>query len=436
MHRVLLSSLLFILLTSSPVFADTPKILKMSEVRFGTKAVGFSVFRGVEPEKFDVQLREVNNVGGFPIILSRISKGPMETPLEKIGAIAGMSGSPIFVGDCLDLEECVSKVVLLGNNVFLVGALSYALGYFIEDGPNVGLTTAEYMLGARLGGYTAVSQFSIRPPNKIIIDGREFKNLMLFSGTNDVLSQGVTPDGRCSDSVKSDIKPGSMITVFLARGSRNMGGSGTVTWRDGNVIYIFGHPFFGTGVVNYPFSHVSVADTLQTPYQAHKIVGCRLETEGAMLVDGMYEMAGIVGQRARMLPFQAELHIGDNLVAFKEEIAGSPLASEIINKLPVLWAQQMLGDMNYISVAYETRIAVTNEPEILLKSLVPAQVVEHPFAEVFAIISAALKKLSISSFSYNLESIKTHVDFVRGVKVWTAKKSFLRQKMLLTPSLP
>jgi len=54
-------------------------------------------------------------------------------------------------------------------------------------------------------------------------------------------------------------------------------------------------------------------------------------------------------------------------------------------------------------------------------------VVEHPFAEVFAIISAALKKLSSSSFSYNLESIKTHVDFVRGVKVWTAKKSFLSQ---------
>src|SRR3989338_9053215 len=88
---------------------QTPKILKLSEIQFDTQAVGFSVFRGVEPEKFDVQLRNVFDAGWFSMIVARISGGPMETPLEKIGAVAGMSGSPIFVGDCDSRDECVSK---------------------------------------------------------------------------------------------------------------------------------------------------------------------------------------------------------------------------------------------------------------------------------------------------------------------------------------
>src|SRR3989344_1218433 len=265
--RVILSSFLFVLLTSLPVFAQIPKILELSEVQFGTKAVGFSVFRGVEPQRFDVELRGVTDAEGFNLILSHISGGPMETALEKIGAIAGMSGSPIFIGDCLELDECVSKAVLADNDVFLVGSLSYAAGYFIVGGTNVLLTPAGYMLGSRLGGYGVSSQFSVRPPNKVVVDGREFYNLMLFSGIGGVGSlpvQGSSAGDVCDESVKSDIKPGSMVTVFLARGSRDVGGSGTVTWRDGDKIYIFGHPFFGTGAVNYPFVQVSAADTLQT----------------------------------------------------------------------------------------------------------------------------------------------------------------------------
>ena len=427
MFRLAFLMILFVFALGPPVFAQTPKILKLSEIKFDTKAIGFSVFRGVEPEKFDVQLRGIHNTGGFSMILSHIFGGPMETPLERIGAIAGMSGSPVFVGDCVELEECVRKAVLSDNDVFLVGALSYALGYFIEDGPNAGLTSAEYMLGTYFGGYTAASQFSIRPPNKIIVDGREFKNLMLFSGVDGLQTQGALPNDRCEDSVKSDIKPGSMVTVFLAKGSQDIGGSGTVFWRDGDIIYIFGHPFFGTGQVNYPFTHVSVADTLQTRLQAYKIVGCRLETEGAMFMDGAYEMAGVIGRTARTLPYKIELHLGDNLIVFNEEVSESPLASAVINQLPVLLAQQILGDMSNMSVAYQTRIAVTDQPEIFLKGLVLAEVVESPFVGVFSVIDSALKRLNESGFNYDLESIKTHVDFARGASVWTAKRSFLSQ---------
>jgi len=428
MIRLAFLMMLFMFALGSPVFAQTPKILKLSEVKFDTKAVGFSVFRGVEPEKFDVQLREVHNTGGFLMILSRISGGPMETPLEKIGAIAAMSGSPIFVGNCQSIEECARKVVLPDNDVFLVGALSHALGYFTEGGPNAGLTSSEYMLGTRFGGYMAIGQFSTRPPNKITVDGREFKNLMLFSGVDGSQMQGAMPNSSCGESVQSDIKPGSMVTVFIAKGSRDVGSSGTVFWRDGDIIYIFGHSFFGTGAVSYPFSHVSVADTLQTPYQAHKIIGCRLETEGAIFMDGAYEMGGVIGWVAKTLPYKVELHLGDNLVVFDEEVAESPWTPAIINRLPIMWAEQMFGNMRNVSVIYQSRIRVTDQPEIFLNSLIPTQGKEYPFVEALTRISATLKKLAENGSDYNLESITVHVDFTKDVSVWTAKRSFLSQK--------
>jgi hypothetical protein len=51
----------------------------------------------------------------------------------------------------------------------------------------------------------------------------------------------------------SDIQPGSALAVQLIRGDLGVGASvtGTVTYRDGNKIYAFGHP----GCPSDPFSY-------------------------------------------------------------------------------------------------------------------------------------------------------------------------------------
>ena len=156
-----------------------------------------------------------------------------------------------------------------------------------------------------------------------------------------------------------------MVSVLLATGTINIGASGTVTWRDDDKIYIFGHSLNGTGMVQYPFVQISVADTLQTPLRAYKIPGCHLDTRGAILVDGAFEMAGVIGRTAPMLPYQVELRLGDDGIILSEEFATSPLAQVIIQQLPVIWAQQWLGDVSHFSLAYQMRIAIANQPEIL-----------------------------------------------------------------------
>lgn len=416
-------------------WADKPKILQLKDLQPGTKAIGFSVFKGVEPEPFDVVLGEPIDQRGDSLILARIYGGPMDTLLERIGAISGMSGSPIFIG-CTDLGDCI-------NNGTLVGALSYAIGSFIEGGMNCLLTPAEYMLGARAGGYMTANYFSNGSSNKISIGGQDFYNLMLFPkmenlrsewgpspakrGDEGTLSVAGNSSNRCKESVKGDIRPGSMVSVLLATGSVNIGVSGTVTWRDDNHIYIFGHPFNGMGVVQYPFVQISVADTLQTPLNAYKIPGCHLETKGTIFVDGAFELAGVIGATASMLPYQVELHMGESTAILAEEIAASPLAPAVIRVLPVIWAQQLLGDVRNFSLAYQARITIANQPEIFIKNMIPTLLSKNPFEEVFAKVYSPLQTLRESGFSYGVESIKVHLDVVRDFGLWTSKKSFLSQ---------
>ena len=435
----LLSVFVLIGIFAPNAWADKPKILQLKDLKPGTHAIGFSVFKGVEPEPFDVELGNTTDNMGNSFILAKISGGPMDTPLEKIGAIAGMSGSPIFVG-CTDLDDCT-------KNGILVGALSYAIGYFIEGGMNCLLTPAEYMLGARTGGYVAASPFSNRMPDKIYIKGREFINLMLFpkmenlrsvvKASGDVRPVAGNSNGRCEESIKSDIKPGSMVSVFLATGTMNVGASGTVTWRDGNNIYIFGHPLNGSGMVQYPFVQVSVADTLQTPYNASKITGCYLDTKGAMFIDGAFEMSGIIGATASMLPYRVELHLGNDGAILSEEIAASPMAPSIIKGLPVVWAQQSLGDISHFSLVYQVRISISDQPEIFVKNMIPAQVQKElknslgntsPFEEVFDRVYSPLQVMKESGFNYGVESIKVHLDLIKDLRLWTEKKSFLSQE--------
>jgi hypothetical protein len=415
--------------------AAKPKILLLKDLEPGTEAIGFSVFKGVEPQSFRVVLGEAIDQSGSNFVLARISGNPMDTPLEKIGAISGMSGSPVFIG-CNDLDDCV-------NNGTLVGALSYGIGYFIEGGMNCLLTPAEYMLGVRNGGYAVAPDFYSSPPSEIIVNKKKFINLLLFPKMEN-LSVAGNSGGRCKESIKSDIKPGSMVSVFLATGAINVGVSGTVTWRDENNVYIFGHPLNGTGMVRYPFVQVSVADTLQTPAGALKMTGCYLDTKGVMLVDGAFEMSGVIGGTAPMLPYQVELHMGNNSVAtLSEEIAASPMAGTIIQKLPAIWAEQLFGNLSHFSIAYQFRITIVDQPEIFVKNIIPAQIrqaynpLPEPknllerkisFEEVFNRVYRPLQIMKESGFNYGVESIKVHMDVIKVFKLWTAKKSFLSQK--------
>ncbi len=76
--------------------ARAAEILPLDEVRAGQQGVGRTVFQGDRVEEFQAEILGVlDNVGPKQsLILARLSGGP----LERTGVMAGMSGSPVYVG--------------------------------------------------------------------------------------------------------------------------------------------------------------------------------------------------------------------------------------------------------------------------------------------------------------------------------------------------
>src|SRR5579871_2404110 len=101
----------------------------LSQVHRGLQAVAWTVFSGTKPEPMQVEILGVLRGGrgpGHDMILAQLH-GPKP---EYTGVVAGMSGSPVYVGNRL------------------LGSISYRIGQFSKD-PIAGITPIEQMLEVR-----------------------------------------------------------------------------------------------------------------------------------------------------------------------------------------------------------------------------------------------------------------------------------------------
>src|SRR5580658_5950856 len=101
----------------------------LSEVHAGLRATAWTVFTGNAPEAMDVEILGVLRGARGPgrdLILAQLHG----TKPEYTGVVAGMSGSPVYVG------------------TRLMGSLSYRIGQFSKD-PIAGITPIEQMMEVR-----------------------------------------------------------------------------------------------------------------------------------------------------------------------------------------------------------------------------------------------------------------------------------------------
>ena len=90
--------------------ANAQDIIPLAELKPGTKCYGLSVFRGVDPERFECTiLGVVDEVpdwpkgAGFKSIVAQLWGGPLNERnveiLKEAGVLSGMSGSPVYTLD-------------------------------------------------------------------------------------------------------------------------------------------------------------------------------------------------------------------------------------------------------------------------------------------------------------------------------------------------
>ena len=390
----LLFSVITIALLASVAFAQAPKapdIFPLEDLRPGMKGTARTVFTGSETEEFSVEILGV--LPGFPgprqsAIIAKLTGANV----EKTGVFAGMSGSPVYID---------GKIV---------GAIAFSFPFSRE--PIAGITPIKQMIDlfnkgsenakpkdprpvsfAQLAGTDwkpnlpkpAVSSVSLLAPvsagspllpllgqqmtpiaTPLVFSGISQETLSVFAPQ--LIANGVLPVSGAGGSAAitplaevngNTFPPGSSISVQLVRGDYSLAAAGTVTMRDGDRIYAFGHPFLSLGASDMPMTESSVVTVISNVNNSFKLsVPGRMV--GAISQDRASGIFGLLRQAPKMIPVKVNLHTSrDRIETYSYEIANdsflTPLLLNITLFNTITSSERALGEST-ITVKGEIRV--------------------------------------------------------------------------------
>ena len=287
----------------------------------------WTVFQGTRPEPMQVEILGVLRGArgpGHDMILAQL-RGARP---EYTGVVAGMSGSPVYIGNRL------------------LGSLSYRIGQFSKD-PIAGITPIEQMLEVRdlpidpsqtaqtaasspdpKGDPTAGGMTFQAMETPLVMSGfrpeaiRLWQKQMAGTGLEMVAAGGVggaaEAVGTISAAAEAGMVPGSAVSAQLVRGDLEISATCTVTYIDPKQLLACGHPILQAGPVSLPMTTAEVVTTLASPLNAFKIINTGA-TIGAFTQDRDAAVRGILGAKAIMIPVHVAVDApgGDRKINFE-----------------------------------------------------------------------------------------------------------------------
>ena len=309
---------------------STGGFFPLKDVHRGQMATAWTVFTGSKPEPMQVEilgvLRGASGPGHDMILVQLHGAKP-----EYTGVVAGMSGSPVYIGDKL------------------LGALSYRIGQFSKD-PIAGITPIEQMLEVRDLPVEAArtTLTAANADTSVHADGMEFQAMetplvmsgfrpeavklwqkqMAGTGLEMVAAGGVgsgssLPGGTMRSAREAGVEPGSAVSAQLVRGDLDISATCTVTYIDPKQLLACGHPILQAGPVSLPMTTAEVVATLASPLNAFKIVNTG-ETIGAFTEDRDAAIRGELGATAQMIPVHVAIHEGSHMRELRFEVLDLP----------------------------------------------------------------------------------------------------------------
>lgn len=316
--------------TASATSGST-KLMPVSAIREGMRGTSLTVFNGTVPEEFNVEILGVVPGAIGPkqdLIIGRISGGKA----ERTGVFAGMSGSPVFVDGKL------------------IGAIAYSFPFAKE--PICGITPIEQMISifensptaSAPNHLTSISHTELTNYRPASVSGNAFSDTVLpamagdsllaasagqafrpigmpltFNGVSQrvldmfapqLMAAGLVPVASAGGSAPiSPMKPanektlvgGTSVSMQLMRGDMSFAAAGTVTLREGDKIYAFGHPFLSLGSAELPMSESSVVTVVPNLNNSFKLA-VPTDMVGTMSQDRATGVFGKLGQSPKLIP--------------------------------------------------------------------------------------------------------------------------------------
>jgi len=356
-------------------FGQNSNFMPVDEIQPGMKGIGRTVFQGTTIEEFQVEiLGTLKNYGPKQdVILARLSGGP----LQDMGVVQGMSGSPVYIDGRL------------------IGAVAFA--FPLSKAPIAGIQPIGQMLSVLVPSpttpepapafapaespaafvYGLIERFrSGRPLWEIVgpasaptlsdsaslmpiqtplfVSGvspaalQQFSSLFKAAGFTPVQSGGAGSSAVRAPS-PAKLEPGSAISAQMVRGDITVSANGTVTHIDGNTVYAFGHPFLAAGRMSLPMSSSYVISLLPKLDVSSKLA-VPMDVIGAFEQDRSTGIAGRLGEKPDMIPVSVTVKSSLNTTNnYRFEVANSRFLTPALMNFTVFSAitasERELGEL-------------------------------------------------------------------------------------------
>lgn len=293
--------------------SDAP-IFPVSSVKPGMRVVGWTVFEGDQVKPFTGTVKGVAESMMAP--QRDIVVVNFEQPLMRhVGIVHGMSGSPVYI------------------NGRLLGALSLALSPFPKDALG-GVTPISYMLDEAKApgsapGFTLSPSYQRSEPllasgvePEVISHyapqlsaqgwdmkvgsplGRSAAQPVAGGVSTGPLHHAATPEEQ--KAAEARLQPGTAVAGVLVEGDVNLVVTGTVTWRKGDDVLAFGHPFMQQGPMSIPMATADVIATVADQTYPYKLANLGV-TVGTMTGDRVTAVVGTMGTAPKLIPVSVKI---------------------------------------------------------------------------------------------------------------------------------
>ncbi len=315
------------------------------ELQPGDRGWGLSVFRGDEPERFEVEVLGVlgNFRAGTDYILARLEG----QDLERSGVVAGMSGSPVYFDGKLagavawswsfsqDAIAGITPIAAMREIPRGEGSpASFSAGEVLSTAQLAALEVPEDLLEQSLAALRAPDMGEVSAAPLWAVSGFGDSSRAFLSTA---LQAGIAPSGSRPGGGAGDLVAGSAVAGVLVDGDLRLAVTGTVTERLGDEILAFGHPFLGQGSLRLPMATAEIITVVPSRFSSFKVSNTG-DIVGAFLEDRAVGVRGLLGAEASMVPLtvrisgerQSEMHMR---VAELPALAPTLLATSVLGAL-------------------------------------------------------------------------------------------------------
>lgn len=299
-------ALLVMLAAASSAHAAGDPVMPLSQVHPGLHCSARSVVRGTTISTFSADVIDV--VDGDAIegdrILVRVS-GPA---VDATGIAEGFSGSPVYCPDASGLPR-------------VIGAISETVGEY--GNKQVLVTPIAQILAEQVDPPRAKAPGG----SALLRSARPLAEPIMIAGLPARLAAGVqaagakvgrvlipVPAGPSTRFAPTPLVPGASVSVGFSSGAIAVGGIGTVSYRDGQNVWAFGHQFDSVGARSLLLQDAYVYSVIGNPVGGDNVsykLAAPGHNVGTITNDAPNAVVGRVGALPSLTPLTIDALDGD-----------------------------------------------------------------------------------------------------------------------------